>query len=152
VRAIRCGELGIDDALGLNPPGLFRQVGLVERLAPAAPSVSTGVARAVSDGYTIAVGIWSTEVVNGAIYELQHDVAKDFEPIALLANAPLLIIAKAAVPANDLTGLIAWLKANPDKASLGTAGVGSPQISPGFFFNSSPILDFSPCTIAAPPH
>ena len=40
-------------------------------------------------------------------------MVKDFEPIALLANTPLLIIARTAVPANDLTGLIAWLKANP---------------------------------------
>ena len=51
----------------------------------------------------------------------------DFEPIALIAATPWLIAAKKDLPANDLKGLIAWLKANPDKASLGTAGVGSPS-------------------------
>jgi tripartite-type tricarboxylate transporter receptor subunit TctC len=86
------------------------------------------------DGYTIGLGISSTHVVNGAIYKLQYDVVKDFEPIALLANSPLLIIAKAAVPANDLTGLIAWLKAKPDKALFGTGGVGSPEHIPGVLF------------------
>ena len=59
---------------------------------------------------------------------------KDFEPIGLLANTPLLILAKSAVPANDLTGLIAWLKANPNKALFGTAGKGSPQHIAGVLF------------------
>ena len=107
----------------------------IENVAGAGGSIGIGrVARALPDGYTITLGIWSTHVVNAAIYTLQYDVVKDFEPIALLANTPLLIIAKTAVPANDLTGLIAWLKANPDKASLGTAGVGSPQHIAGVLF------------------
>jgi tripartite-type tricarboxylate transporter receptor subunit TctC len=107
----------------------------IENVAGADGTIGVGrVARAMPDGYTIALGIWSTHVVNGAIYKLQYDVVKDFEPIALLANTPLLIIAKTAVPANDLMGLIAWLKANPDKASLGTGGVGSPQHIAGILF------------------
>jgi tripartite-type tricarboxylate transporter receptor subunit TctC len=107
----------------------------VENVAGAGGSIGTGrAARAAPDGYTIAVGIWSTHVVNAAIYSLQYDVAKDFEPIALLANTPHLILAKNAVPANDLVGLIAWLKANPDKASQGTAGVGSPPHIAGILF------------------
>jgi tripartite-type tricarboxylate transporter receptor subunit TctC len=52
----------------------------------------------------------------------------------LLANSPFLILAKNAVPANDLTGLIAWLKANPDKALFGSAGVGSPPHIGGVLF------------------
>jgi tripartite-type tricarboxylate transporter receptor subunit TctC len=107
----------------------------VETVAGADGTIGVGrVARALPDGYTIALGNWSTHVVNGAIYKLQYDVVKDFEPIALLANTPLLIIAKTAVPANDLTGLIAWLKANPDKAWLGTGGVGSPEHIAGVLF------------------
>jgi putative ABC transport system substrate-binding protein len=74
--------------------------------------------------------------VNGAIYPLQYDVLNDFEPIALLANNPQLIVAKKSMPANDLQGLIAWLKANPNKASAGTAGVGSPQHILGVFFQN----------------
>src|SRR5438552_7970133 len=53
-------------------------------------------------------------------------VVNDFEPIALLADAPLLLVAKKAIPANDLKELIAWLKANPVQASMGTVGAGSP--------------------------
>lgn len=108
---------------------------IVENVAGAGGGIGIGrVAHAAPDGYTIALGIWSTQVVNAAIYTLQYDVVKDFEPVALLANAPQLILAKKAVPANDLMGLIAWLKANPDKASQGTAGVGSPPHIAGVLF------------------
>jgi tripartite-type tricarboxylate transporter receptor subunit TctC len=96
-----------------------------------------GVGRAVHaspDGYTISVGHWSTHVVNGAIYALQYDALNDFEPIALIASNPQLIVAKKAMPANDLEGLIAWLKTNPDKASQGTAGNGSASHVGGVFF------------------
>src|SRR6516162_6231803 len=78
------------------------------------------------DGYTLVVGIWNTHVANAAIYALQYDVVKDFEPVLLLADAPLLLVASKAVPANDLKEFIAWLKLNPDKSSMGTVGAGSP--------------------------
>src|SRR5215470_2554 len=81
----------------------------IENVAGAGGTIGVGrVARALPDGYTISMGISSTHVVNAAIYTLQYDVVKDFEPIALLANTPGLILAKNAVPANDLTRLIAW--------------------------------------------
>ena len=74
----------------------------------------------------MVVGIWNTHVANGATYTLQYDLVKDFAPVSLLADAPLLLLANKAVPANDLNEFIAWLKANPDKASMGTVGAGSP--------------------------
>ena len=111
---------------------------VIENVTGAGGSIGAGrVARAVPDGYTLIIGIWTTHVVNGAIYALQYDVLNDFEPIALLANNPQVIVAKKSMPANDLKGLIAWLKANPDKASAGTAGVGSPQHVLGVFFQSA---------------
>jgi tripartite-type tricarboxylate transporter receptor subunit TctC len=107
----------------------------IENVTGAGGTIGVGrVARALPDGYTIAMGIWSTHVVNAAIYTLHYDVVKDFEPIALLADSPVLILAKNAVPANNLTGLIAWLKANPDKALFGTASVGSPPHIAGVLF------------------
>ena len=87
---------------------------ILENVSGAAGSL--GVARAVRaapDGYTISLGNISSHVLNGAIYPLQFDALKDFEPVALLASNPQLIISKNALPANDLKGLIAWLKANP---------------------------------------
>ena len=64
-------------------------------------------------------------VANGATFALSYDVVKDFEPIALLSSNPFLILAKKAVPADDLKGLVAWLKANPDKASQAIPTAGS---------------------------
>jgi len=101
---------------------------IVENVTGAAGSIGVGrVAKAVPDGYTVVVGIWNTHVVNGALYSLNYDVVKDFEPIALLTDTPLLIVAKKAIPANDLKGLIAWLKANPNNVTVGTAGIGSSE-------------------------
>jgi len=100
---------------------------IIENVGGANGSIGVGrVARAVGDGYTLSIGDWSTHVVNGAIYALQYDALKDFEPIALLVSNPYLVVAKKSMPANDLKGLIAWLKANPGNALVGTAGVGSP--------------------------
>ena len=100
---------------------------IIENVGGASGSIGVGrVARAVGDGYTLSIGDWSTHVVNGAIYALQYDALKDFEPIALLVSNPYLVVAKKSMPANDLKGLIAWLKANPGNALVGTAGVGSP--------------------------
>jgi len=113
------------------------QAVMIENITGAAGTIGTGrVARAASDGYTLAAGYWGTHVLNGALYTLQYDVLRDFEPIALLSFNPQLIVAKSAMPANDLNELIAWLKANPGKASRGTAGVGSPAHVSGVFFQS----------------
>ena len=76
---------------------------VVENVAGAGGSIGLGrVARAAPDGYTIDVGNWSAHVVNGAIYSLPYDLMTDFEPIALLAHAPQIVIARKTMPANDL--------------------------------------------------
>jgi len=64
-------------------------------------------------------------VFDGAAYPLKYDVVADFEPIALIAFDPQIIVVRKELPVADLAQLIAWLKANPDKATAGTAGVGS---------------------------
>jgi tripartite-type tricarboxylate transporter receptor subunit TctC len=111
---------------------------IIENVTGAAGTIGTGnVARAAPTGYTLSVGFLGTHVLNGALYKLPYDVLQDFEPIALLASNPQLIVAKRAMPAKDLRELIGWLKANPDKASQGTAGVGSPAHVTGTFFQSA---------------
>ena len=122
---------GLADVIGrIAAEGMRASLGqsiIIENVGGANGSIGTGrVARTAPDGYTLVLGIWNTHVGNAATYALQYDVVKDFEPIALLADAPLLLVAKKAIPANDLKELIAWLKANPDKASMGTVGAGSP--------------------------
>src|SRR5436189_928212 len=109
---------------------------IVENVAGAAGSIGVGrVAKAAPDGYTVSIGHWSTHVVNGAIYQLPYDVLNDFEPISLVVTqAPQLAVVKKSLPVNNLTELIAWLKANPDKASQGTAGAGSASHVSGVYF------------------
>jgi hypothetical protein len=59
------------------------------------------------------------------VYTLAYDVLRDFEPIVLLSTIPSLIVARKSVPADDLKGFIAWMKANPDQATEGHVGIGS---------------------------
>ena len=100
----------------------------VENTAGAAGTIGvTRAERSAPDGYTILWGMWGTNVANGAIYNLDFDFLKDFEPIALVATQPFLIDARKTMPANNLKELVAWLKANPDKATMGNSGVGSPS-------------------------
>jgi tripartite-type tricarboxylate transporter receptor subunit TctC len=111
---------------------------VIENVTGTAGTIGAGrVAHATPDGYTLCAGFLGTHVLNGAIYSLQYDVVKDFEPIALLASNPQLIVGKKAAPAKDLKELIAWLKANPGKATQGTAGVGSPSHVSGAYFQSA---------------
>jgi tripartite-type tricarboxylate transporter receptor subunit TctC len=122
---------GLTDVIGrILAEGMRTSLGqpvVIENVGGANGSIGTSrVARAAPDGYTIVVGIWNTHVANGAIYALQYDVVKDFEPVLLLADAPLLLVTSKSVPANDLKEFIAWLKLNPDKSSMGTVGAGSP--------------------------
>lgn len=126
---------------------------IIDNVAGANGNVGTGkVARAPGDGYTLSMGHWSTHVVNGAVYPLSYDLLKDFEPVALVSHNAYLIVAKNAFPANDLPGLINWLKANPDRAFEATAGAGSPQHVGGVFFQKATgtSFQFVPYRGAAP--
>lgn len=126
---------------------------IVENVTGAAGTIGAGrVALAAPDGYVLCVGFFGTHVLNGAIYSLQYDVVKDFEPIALLASNPQLIVAKKALPANDLKEFIAWLKANPGKATQGSAGIGSPAHVSGAYFQraSGTTFQFAQYRGAAP--
>jgi tripartite-type tricarboxylate transporter receptor subunit TctC len=99
---------------------------IVENVTGAAGSIGTGqVAKATPDGHTLIFGGLNTHVINPAFLALHYNVLSDFEPIALTTTVPLLIVAKKAMPANNLKELIAWLTANPDKASQSTGGRGN---------------------------
>jgi tripartite-type tricarboxylate transporter receptor subunit TctC len=111
------------------------QTVVVENAGGASGSIGVGrVARAAPDGYTLSFGHWGTHVVNGAIYQLPYNVLTDFEPIALLVSNPQMILARKSMPADDLAGLVAWLKANPDRATQGTSGPGGPAHVTGVYF------------------
>lgn len=106
--------------------GALGQPVIVENAPGATGSIAAGrVARTEADGYTLILGTIATHVFNGAAYALKYDIVKDFEPIALVALDPQIVSVKTALPVTNLKELIGWLKANPGKASAGTAGVGS---------------------------
>ena len=111
---------------------------LVEDLAGAAGGI--GVARVVhspADGYTLCVGTLTTNVLIGGLYKLDFNVLTDLTPIAELAYEPLLICVKNSLPVKNLKELIAWLKANPGKASVGIPGIGSTGNLAGISFQKA---------------
>jgi tripartite-type tricarboxylate transporter receptor subunit TctC len=108
---------------------------IIENVSGAAGTIGVGrVARAAPDGYTISLGPWNSHVVTGAIYSLQWDLLKDFDPVAVIADNPAVIVSKSTAPATNLKELIAWIKANPDKLSAGTSGVGAATHVAGILF------------------
>ncbi|MBR1088369.1 tripartite tricarboxylate transporter substrate binding protein BugD [Bradyrhizobium manausense] len=116
---------------------------IVENVAGASGSIAGArVARATPDGTTITIGHWGTHVLNGGIFKLPYDVVEDFEPVALVAMGTQLIVGRKSLEANNLKELIAWLKANPGKASAGTAGAGTGAHVAGVFFKEKTGTDF----------
>jgi tripartite-type tricarboxylate transporter receptor subunit TctC len=105
----------------------FGQTVIVENSTGAGGTIAVGrLARAAPDGYTIGIGQNGSHVVTGATYtRLPYDLLTDFQPLTLLTDAPFFLAGKKTMPANDLKGLIAWMKANPGKATFGNGGNGS---------------------------
>ena len=117
---------------------------LIENAPGANGSVGVGrVARARPDGYTLSIGTWNSHVGNGALYSLQYDLLNDFEPVSLISTFTYLIVTRKAIPAQNLREFIAWLKANPDKASEGNPGAGSPGHVGGVLFQKNDGHPFS---------
>ena len=91
---------------------------IIENVGGAGGAIALArVARAAPDGYTIDIGQWDTHV-GSIIYPLTYDLQKDFEPVGLMSNNPQLMIARKGFPADDLKGLVAYMKANPGKATF----------------------------------
>jgi tripartite-type tricarboxylate transporter receptor subunit TctC len=113
------------------------QTVIIENVTGADGVIGVGrVARAVPDGYTLSIGQWSTHVLNGAAYALPYDLLKDFEPVALIATNPEVIVSNTAIPAKDLRELIAWLKPNQGKVSVGMASM-SHRVAAVYFQNTT---------------
>jgi tripartite-type tricarboxylate transporter receptor subunit TctC len=126
---------------------------IVENVVGAAGSIGVGRAvRASGDGYTLSMGSKSSHILNAAIYALPYDMLKDLEPVSLLAIEPFIILARNSLPARDLKEFIAYLKANPDKASQGNPGAGSTSHVTGAFFQieTGTHFQFVPYRGAAP--
>jgi tripartite-type tricarboxylate transporter receptor subunit TctC len=99
---------------------------VIENIAGAAGTIA--VARSVrspADGYTLSIGTSTTHMLTGGLYNLSFDLLTDLEPVTQIGSEPLLIVGRKSLPAADLKELIAYLKQNPDRTSVGIAGVGA---------------------------
>ena len=105
---------------------------IIENVTGGGGSIGVGrVARAAADGYTVSIGHWNTHVVHGATLNLSFHVLSDFEPVALLADTPIWLVARKTLPPNDLTELIACskIRERPPPEPSGLAGSPAPSFS-----------------------
>jgi tripartite-type tricarboxylate transporter receptor subunit TctC len=94
------------------------QTVVVENVGGANGSIALArVARSNPDGYTLDIGQWDTHV-GAIVYPIKFDLQKDFTPIGLMTINPQLMIARKDLPAADLKGLVAYMKANPGKVTF----------------------------------
>jgi tripartite-type tricarboxylate transporter receptor subunit TctC len=108
---------------------------IIENVVGANGTIGVGRAvHAAPDGYTVSIGNWPSHITNGAIYNLNYDIQKDLVPVARLSQNPYIAVMRKDFPAKDFKELIAWLEANPDKATEVTAGLGSGQHISGIYF------------------
>ena len=116
---------------------------IIENIGGAAGSIGVGRAvRSPADGYTLSIGTSTTHMLTGGLYALPFDLLKDLDPIIYIGSEPLLIAGRKNLPADDLKGLIAYLKANPDKVSVGIAGVGAAGHLAGIAFQKETATKF----------
>ena len=116
---------------------------IIENVGGAAGTIGVGRAvRSPPDGYTLSIGTSTTHMLTGGLYALPFDLLKDLEPVIYIGSEPLLIAGRKDLPADDLMGLIAYLKANPDKVSVGIAGVGAAGHLAGIAFRKETATKF----------
>ena len=112
--------------LGQHMRDFLGETVVIENVGGAAGRITvTKVVRSAGDGYTLSIGTSTTHMLTGGLYTPPYDLLVDLEPIILIGSEPLLLVGKKALQPKDLKDLIAYLKANPGKASVGIAGVGA---------------------------
>ena len=106
---------------------LLGQTFIVENRTGAGGNLGAAdVARAAPDGYTLLMATVSTHAINPGLYKkMPYDPIQDFAPVSQVGVTPCVLTVHPSVPANDVKGLVALLKANPGKYSYGSSGMGS---------------------------
>ncbi len=95
------------------------------------------VSKSPADGHTILMGTVGTHAINGALYaKMPYDMVKDFAPLGLVASAPNLLVVTNSLPVKNVAELIAYMKANPNKLSFGSPGIGTSVHVSGELFKS----------------
>jgi tripartite-type tricarboxylate transporter receptor subunit TctC len=110
---------------------------ILENVAGANGTLATArAARAAPDGYTLLLGNWNSQMAASAFYPVKYDVVDSFEPISLVTISRLWLVGRADFPAKDATELVAWLKANPNRATTASVGSGSAAHVCGIHFQN----------------
>ncbi len=123
-------------ALGMSK-ALNQQV-LVENVVGAGGTIANAkVAAATPDGYTLLVTHVGLSTAATLYRKLPYDTKTAFQPIGLISDAPMTIIARADFPPNNLKELLAYMKANGEKISLANAGLGAASHLCGMLFMSA---------------
>ena len=95
------------------------------------------VAKSPPDGYTLVMGTVGTHSINGALYsKMPYDMVKDFVPVAHVASAPNLLVVNNDLPVKNVAELVSYMKANPNKISFGSPGIGTSVHVSGELFKS----------------
>jgi tripartite-type tricarboxylate transporter receptor subunit TctC len=107
--------------------GLLGQPVIIENRGGAGGMVGAAtVAKATADGYTLLVGTVSTHGTNVSIYaNLDYDPVRDFAPIVLVSQSPLMMVARPNLAAHSVSEFIALARREPGKLSYGSYGLGS---------------------------
>jgi tripartite-type tricarboxylate transporter receptor subunit TctC len=128
---------------GQMAPGLGQSI-IIENVVGAGGTTGAArAARAANDGYTLITGHMGTHAASVPLYpKLAYHPEKDFEPVALLAGTPILILARKDFPPKDLKEFVAYVKANAEKVNAAHAGIGSVSHVSCELLNS--ILDIKP--------
>lgn len=101
---------------------------VVENVAGAGGTIANSkVSKAAPDGYTAVIGHLGTHVFAPAVQGLPNDYLKEFDPVAVVATNPEVILSRNDIPAKNLQELVAWIKANPGKVSYASGGAGTPS-------------------------
>ena len=89
---------------------------------------ASAVAKSVPDGYTLLMATPTPMAINVAIYKnLPYDPRTDLVPLAMVAQAPFILLVNPSLPVNSVQELIGFAKANPGQLSYGSGGVGAPH-------------------------
>src|SRR5262249_31734961 len=108
---------------------------LVQNMPGAGATIGvTRVAQSPPDGYTVILGNWTSHVGAAVVYPVPWHPLTDFEPVAMLTESSLMIMSRPGLPVKDGKELIAWLKTNPEQATMGHVGSGSGAHVCGIYF------------------
>jgi tripartite-type tricarboxylate transporter receptor subunit TctC len=117
---------------------------IVENVAGAGGTIAAArVANSPPDGYTVFFHHIGFSTAPSLYRKLPYDTIRDFEPIGLIGDVAMTLVARKDFPAKDLKELVTYVKANKEKVNLANAGLGAASHLCGMLFMSAIQTDFT---------